>query len=63
MFGVESRELLAGMRFIDTAKYHGSTLPLLLLPCSNCFDISNDSNFPNSLPTVKNRNDVTLIVT
>ena len=39
---------LAGMRFIDTTKYHGSRLLLLRLSLS-CSHTSNDSNFLNSL--------------
>ena len=38
---------LAGMRFVDTAKYHGSKL--LRLPSLSRFHMSNDSNFLNSL--------------
>ena len=59
---------LAGMRFIDTAKYHGSTLSLLrllllLLSRLNCFHTSNDLNFLNSLLTTKNGNEITFTVT
>ena len=43
---------LAGIRFVDTAKYHGSKR--LWLPLSS-FHMSNDSNFLNSLLSRKGK--------
>ena len=41
----------AGILFVDTAKYHGRLLPSSF----NCFDVSNDSNFLNSLLRVEKK--------
>jgi hypothetical protein len=51
---------LAGMRFVDTAKYHDS---MLLLLCLSCLHTFNDSNLLNSLLIGGKGDDVTVTLT
>ena len=62
---------LAGIRFIDTAKYQGRMLWLLRMPLLllflllplflSCFHMSNDSNLLNSLLRVEEGNEATYL--